>query len=374
MNADLQDRFLDFHRVRGFHVHESFPLVINDPTILFTNATVTPFKSMFLGPTERKNFALVQKCLRLGGSGGDLETPRSNRNYGSVFDMLGSGLFDASQDSAVAYFIDVLVELGLRKEDLVFTMLSGLGFDQALERTGIDGSKIHQFADAKDLQHEWSFGEGDLHGCGVVARYAPEAHRGVASDNVLEELSRYVQIGRIVHIDGIVRGGTVDKLPFPAYDVGIGLSRVEIALHGNCESSMRPWRIISSRLQSSVAGLSGADAHYMANLYRISEELIGEGLLPGKKKQAYALRKVMRLLIEEIWLKSGALGDVAAILSEPAGAFPRHGALQSAFAQEEAALRGILSVAKRQQAKHPEMGQDELRATFGIRPSLLELV
>lgn len=373
MIRDLEQEFLSYHRTRGFRIYESFPLVIDDPTILFTNATVTPFKPMFTGARERENFALVQKCLRLGGSSGNLETPRTNPNHTSLFTMLGSGLFDIEQESAVAYFVDVLVKLGLSRDRLVFTALSHLGFGQALERAGIGEHQIRLFVDAKDLQHEWSFGEGDLHGCGVVARYIPDECLGRTYDDVVQELSCYLQIGRLVHIDGISRGAAVERNEFSAYDMGIGLGRVEAALKGNCEGSLRSWRLCANRLQMSMPNLSSGDAHYMANLFRVVEELVSEGLLPGKKKHAFVLRKVMRLLIEEIWLQSGALVDTSAILASQNAVPACRDLLYSTFSQEEDALRKILSTVKEKQRKHAEMSAEQLRATFGIRFGLLEL-
>ncbi len=369
----LREKFLNYHRDRGFGIYESFPLVINDPTILFTNATVTPFKSRFTGDEKRENFALVQKCLRLGGTGGDLETPRLNANYTSIFDMLGSGLFDVSQDTAVAYFVEVLLELGLKKERLAFTALSDFGYEMALERAGIEPQQVRLFTDARDIQHEWSFGEGDLHGCGIIVRYVPNGFTGSVSDCSLFELASYVQIGRIVHIDGIARGSTVESFSYSAYDIGIGLNRVETALMGNCEQSLHPWRVLSDQLQTAITKLSRLDAHYTANLFRIAEDLVGEGLLPGKKKHAYALRKVMRLLIEEVWLKSEALVDISTVLVRPFGVSPCQDLLRQVIYQEEVALRGVLSAAVQKQKKHPDMTPEELRATFGIRPSLLGL-
>lgn len=373
MIAFLKEKFLSYHRARGFGIYESFPLVIDDPTVLFTNATITPFKPMFTGLEQRVNYALVQKCLRMGGAGGNLETPRSNINYTSLFDMLGSGLFDVSQDVAVAYFIEVLMALGLRKENLVFTTLANLGFEQALERAGISPQQMRLFADAKDIVHEWSFGEGDLHGCGVVAWHVPESYQKASSNRVPQELSNLVQIGRIVHIDGIARGLEVEAFPYAAYDMGIGLNRVELALNGNSEVSVSLWRVLSKQLQSSVSGLCDTDAHYMANLYRITEELVGEGLQPGKKKHAYALRKVVRLLIEEIWLKSASLADIPTVLAGPLASSPCQGLLMQVLSQEQGALRGVLASARQKYKKHPDMSPEEMRSTFGIRPSLLTL-
>ncbi len=328
---------------------------------------------MFMGVEKRVNYALVQKCLRLGGASGNLDTPRTNPNFTSLFEMLGSGLFDVSQDVAVAYFVEVLASLGLRRENLLFTTLANLGFELALERAGIRLQQIRVFADAKDIVHEWSFGEGDLHGCGVVAWHVPEGYQKSTSDSVLQELSHFVQIGRIVHIVGVARGASVETFPYAAYDLGLGLSRVELALSGNCEVFLRPWRVFAAHFQAVIAGLGKTDAHYLANLYRIVVELVGEGLLPGTKKQAYALRKVIRLLIEEIWMKSGTLVDIPTVLTASVSTSPSPDLLISIFSQEEKALRAVLSVAAKKQREHPDMSLEELRSTFGIRPSLLRL-
>lgn len=373
MIQGLKDLFLEFHRKAGFRLYETFPLVIDDPTILFTNATVTPFKPMFMGVAEKESFALVQRCLRLGGSGGDLDSLRSNTNHASLFDMLGSGFFNVNLDDAVAYFIRALEHLGLSKDRLVFSMLADHGFDQALERAGVRMSNIRLFEGAEVMPHEWSFGEGDLHGCGVVARYIPD---GVypQSDDVVQELSRCVQIGRLVHIDGVDRGRVVDRFPYTAYDMGIGLNRVEMALTGSCEESLASWRLIARHLMSSVPAMSAGDAHYAANLYLIAEALVREGLLPGKNRQAYALRNIMRALIEEIWVQSKATVDISKVLADPLRASSACDNLERVLSQEEGAMRKVLATAAQKRSKHPQMTEDELRSTFGIRPSLLKFV
>lgn len=328
---------------------------------------------MFTGAQERTNFALVQKCLRLGGASGDLETPRSNLNYSSIFEMLGSGLFDVSQDEAVAYFIKVLESIGLQKKKFVFTTVAGLDFEQSLARAGIERQQVRVFDDPKKLQHEWTFGEGDLHGCGVVAWYVPNHLPVTPGGDVLQELSNYVQVGRIVHIDGLSRGEKVEKFSYTAYDMGLGLGRVEFALTGGCDISLSAWRKLSRHFKSIFGTLSESDAHYMANLYRVIEDLVNEGLVPGSKKQAYALRKVVRLLTEEIWLSSEAIVDVNDTLELCIAESPNHGLLRKVLQDEELALRRALSNAAQKQKKNPHMNEEELRATFGIRQGLLRL-
>lgn len=372
MLVALKRIFLEYHQAKGFKIYDSFPLVINDPTVLFTNATITPFKTMFTGAVRRDNYALVQKCLRLGGAGGSLETARENTNYTSLFEMIGSGLFDVSKDDAVDYLVELLRTLGLPQERLVFTTLHDIGFDSALERAGVASHQIILFDGANEsVHHEWSFGEGDLHGCGVTVRYLPDRFSTTVPEQAIQVLSQCIEIGRLVHIDGVVCGSSVESFQYSAYDMGIGLSRIEIAIHGNCELSMQPLRIVSDCIRHGIPEISQKDAHYMANLYRIIETLLDEGLLPGKKKQAYVLRKVMRSLIEEVWLQSGRLVNMSSILPHFIGVLPSDSLLITMLVQEEGALRALLKVATKKQQKYSGMSKGELRATFGIRHNLL---
>lgn len=367
MNS-VRSTFLEYHRDKGFETHESFPLVIEDPTVLFTNATITPFKPMFAGDTEFSDFALVQRCLRLGGTGGTTEAARQNPNYTSLFDMLGSGVFEIDHDEAVEYFVDMLDALELDRRKMIFSSIGGHALNSALASSSLDPNQVRIFEDPNVIQHDWSFGEGDLHGRGVIAWFSKEGY------DQNPALTDCVQIGRIVHIDGISEGDTVKPFEHTAFDVGLGMGRVELALTGANDESMRPWRNLSSRFKRDFEGISDGDAHYMANLCCVTNELTAEGLMPGNKKHAYALRKIIRSLIEETWLQSGRIVPVQDALSgfiEESIDQPR---VVEAISTEETALRRILANASTTRTKHPEMTPDELRATFGIKPNLLKLI
>jgi len=335
---------------------------------LFTNATITPFKPMFTGDMDFSDFALVQKCLRLGGTSGTTEAARHNLNYTSLFNMLGSGVFEIDHDEAVEYFVDMLDSLELDKSKMIFSSIGGHALNSALTSSSLDPGQVRVFEDPNVVQHEWSFGEGDLHGRGVIAWFAKEGYKQNP------ELTDCVQIGRIVHIDGISEGDTVKPFEYAAFDVGLGMGKVELALTGSDDESMRPLRNLSSQFKGTFEGISDGDAHYMANLCRVIDELTAEGLMPGNKKHAYVLRKITRSLIEETWLQLGQIVDV----QDRLGGFIEGSIDQSrvveAVSAEEAALRGILVNVTSIRTKHPEMTQEKLHATFGIKPSLLKLV
>jgi alanyl-tRNA synthetase len=364
----IKSSFLEFHQDRGFTIHDSFPLVIDDPTVLFTNATITPFKPMFSGDMDSSNYALIQKCLRLGGTGGTADTARVDINYTSLFNMLGSGLFNVSHDDALKYFVDMLGALGLNKNNLIFSTIEGHPLESSLRSASLDANQVRIIEDPKALKHDWSFGEGDLHGRGVIAWHASEGY----IQN--PDLSDCLQIGRIVDIDGISKGTSVIPFEHTAFDVGLGLSRVELALTGKNEVTMKQWRILSEQLKNSLDGISEGDAHYMANLCRVIDELTLEGLMPGNKKHSYVLRKIVRSLIEETWLHSEGFVDVESVLQFFIEGSMSKSRVAAAISDEQTSLRRILSEVESRRKKHPEMTVSELYSTFGIRPNLFSLM
>lgn len=369
MTEYLKSRFQQYHQDKGFSIYESFPLVTtDDPTVLFTNATITPFKAMFTGETAAENYALVQKCLRLGGTGGNADRAREDIHYTSLFEMLGSGYFGVSPAVALEYFVEMLDSLGLQMENMIFSSIEGNPLATALMSSTLDSNQIRIVEDPKALQHEWSFGEGDLHGIGVIAWFASE---GLGEDTALSDC---LQIGRIVHIDGISEGGSVRPFEYTAFDVGLGMSRVERAIEGKGEVSLKPWRDLSEQFKNTFENISDGDAHYMSNLCLIIDELTFEGLEPGKKKHEYVLRKTIRSLIEEVWLQSGSFVSVSKALHTFIEGSKSKSRLETVISAEESAIRQILSKAESIRRKNPEMTFDELHATFGIKPTLLSLL
>jgi alanyl-tRNA synthetase len=282
--------------------------------------------------------------------------------------MLGSGIFEVGHDEAVAYFIDMLDAIGLERDKMIFSSVGGHALNAALTESSLRAGQVRVFDGPSAMQHEWSFGNGDLHGRGVIAWFSEAGY------DQNPELSDCIQIGRIVHIDGISKDGETRPFDYNAFDVGLGMGRVELALTGGSDDSMRSWRNLSNQFKTQFAGIADGDAHYMANLCCVIDELTAEGLMPGNKRHAYVLRKMIRSLVEETWLQSGDFADVQDTLgSFMKGAIDEAKVVQSVVS-EEAALRHILSNAVTTKAKNPDMTPEELHATYGIKPSLLSLV
>ena len=176
--------------------------------------------------------------------------------------MLGSGVFEIDHDDAVEYFIGMLDALGIDRRKMIFSSIGGHALNSALTTSSLEPGQLRVFEDRSVMQHEWSFGEGDLHGRGVIAWYSEVGY------DQNPELTDCVQLGRIVHIDGISENGMVKPFEYTAFDVGLGMGRVELALTGGNDESMRPLRNLSSRFKASFKGISDGDAHYMGQSLR----------------------------------------------------------------------------------------------------------
>src|SRR3989344_8125754 len=135
---EIKTTLLEFHKDRGYRLFESFPLVSADPTVMFINATITPFKSWFADDSAHSdNYALIQGCLRMGGAS-ELNVVGINPYYLTFFEMFGSGTFHTTHDKAVSYLLELLAVFGIEKKHLYFTIPASKEFHAALKRSGID--------------------------------------------------------------------------------------------------------------------------------------------------------------------------------------------------------------------------------------------
>ncbi|MFH1223636.1 MAG: alanine--tRNA ligase-related protein, partial [Pseudomonadota bacterium] len=110
--AQIKEAFYNYHASAGFQNYPSFPVTTDDPTVLFVNASMTPFKSAYLNGGYRNNYAIVQNCLRMGGAA-DMNLVGLNPYYHTFFEMYGSGIFTQDYYSACQMMISLLVDLGL---------------------------------------------------------------------------------------------------------------------------------------------------------------------------------------------------------------------------------------------------------------------
>lgn len=382
MIKQIKESLLAYHQARGFTLYESFPLVTDDPTVLFTNATITPFKHIF-GDRDATphNYALVQRCLRVGGGAGELETARADPNYSSFFEMFGSGLFNCSHRAATKYFLDMLVHIGLPKAKLRFTVPETTMFATALVECGVDESSIFAINENSEFWQEWRFGKDGLIGKGITAIYANDDVRVVSIDEMANAPQSFVEIGNLIHVYGKAEGERVVSILHEGFDVGMGVERLAIILQGKTLYELAPFCQLIEVVAKHIKVLGGKDAdsgtlRIVVDHLRSINALIQEGLGPGNKQQAFVLRKLIRSLLETLWLSVGRIISSVEIVRAFAelDVSGSTALVTKIVCEEERIFRMTLERGRNVLTKNPLLDPEVLKGTYGIRQSLLPLL
>lgn len=382
MNQQLKKSLIEYHRARGFVLYDSFPLVGNDATVLFTNATITPFKRFFEDKSVvPHDYALIQRCLRVGGGAGGLDTAQSDPNYSSLFEMFGSGLFNSSYPAAVDYFLGMLGCTGLPIGHFRFTVPENSAFDEALRKNGVPSSSIFALQANGEFWQEWRFGKDGLVGKGLTAIFARENRPANSINVMLSNPAAFVEIGNLIHIYGKVADEEIVPAAHEGFEVGIGMGRLAIALEDKTLYALSPLRelmgVVVESLRTLVQkDLDIGDLRVIIDHLRSIGVLIQEGVKPGNKQQAFILRKLIRSLLEKVWLFSERAVSLAGVISAFAELdSPQHSALVAEIiSQEERIFQETLERGRVLLAKNPSLLPEVLKSTYGIRESLLPLI
>ncbi len=307
--AQIRQMYLDFFKRQGHEIVPSSSLVVaNDPTLLFTNAGMVQFKDLFLGLEQRpyKRATTSQKCLRVSGKHNDLEEVGPSPRHHTFFEMLGNFSFgDYFKADAIRFAWQLLIEeFQLPIERLWFTVFAGKGDvppdDEAARlwvETGAAPERVLRFGEKDNF---WVMADtGPCGPCSEITVYIGDdlsrMHpRGVNSDD-----PDYVEIWNLVFMQ--FERSTMQPLPRPSVDTGMGLERMAMVLQGVSSTyETDAFRTIIERIIS----VRGSDeAHYRAHFapYRAVADhsravafLIADGVLPGNNGRSYVLRRILR--------------------------------------------------------------------------------
>ncbi len=315
----IRRTFLDFFGSRGHEVVPSAPLVPqNDPTLMFTNAGMVPFKDVFTGKDVRpyKRAASSQKCIRISGKHNDLENVGVTARHHTFFEMLGNFSFGAYfKEEAIVSAWELLTKVyGIPSDKLVVTIFQGAeGFpadDEAAELwrkvTGFGDDRILRLGMADNF---WTMGDtGPCGPCSEIHYF----HGGAADVSRFGEEPRldgsgWTEIWNLVFMqyDRAEKNAPVTSLPAPSIDTGMGLERVSCVLQGvtsNYDTDLlRPLVDLASSIANKPYGATHApddvSMRVIADHARTTAFLIAEGVLPEKQRREYVLRRVMRRAI-----------------------------------------------------------------------------
>ena len=381
MNQQIKSTLLDYHRARGFVLYETFPLVSSDPSVLFTNATITPFKHLFEGCAMPHNYALVQCCLRVGGGAGELETAHADPNYSSLFEMFGSGLFGCQHQEAVEYFINMLASVGLPVKNLRFVVPESSPFSAALLTYGVTKSSIFPIRENGKFWHQWRFGKDGLIGSGLTAIFARDNKTVASTDEMAVDYKSFVEIGNLIHIYSKSSGGSIIPIPREGFDIGMGVARLAMIMQNKTLYELSPFNELTNVVSSLMCDLTGKSVdvgtiRVIVDHLRSINALIVEGLRPGNKQHMFVLRKLIRSMLEIIWVCAGRIISPMEIVSIFAHCdVPDFAHLvESVVSEEEHAFYKVLEQGRKVLKKNPRLDSEILKSTYGIRQSLIPLI
>lgn len=301
--ADLRNKFIDYFKSHGHQAVASSSLVpADDPTLLFTNAGMNQFKDCFLGAEKRSYTRAVssQRCVRAGGKHNDLENVGYTARHHTFFEMLGNFSFgDYFKKEAVEFAWNFLTkEIGLPKEKLLVTVYSedDEAFDIWENHIGVPKEKIIRISTSDNF---WSM--GDTGPCGPCSEifYDHGAHIwGGPPGTPEEDGDRFIEIWNLVFMQFNKQAdGTMEPLPKPSIDTGMGLERISAILqnvHSNYEIDLFQNLIKSAASIVGSEDLENKSLRVIADHIRSCSFLICDGVMPSNEGRGYVLRRIIR--------------------------------------------------------------------------------
>ena len=358
----LRESFLSYFEKNGHKRRPSAPLVPeNDPTLLFVNAGMVPFKNIFTGAETpfAPRATTSQKCVRAGGKHNDLDNVGYTARHHTFFEMLGNFSFgDYFKDEAIAFGWEyVTKELGLSPEKLLVTVFSE--DEQAAEIW----KKVSGFSDSKIIRiptsdNFWSMGDtGPCGPCSEIFYDHGEGIPGGPPGSPDEDGDRFIEIWNLVFMQfEQVAKGKREDLPKPSIDTGMGLERVAALLQGKHNNYETDLFLSLIAAEEDVYGLKTSDENIasfrvIADHLRTSAFLIADGVLPSNEGRGYVLRRIMRRAMRHGHLLGGREPLMhkltPALVAEMGDAYPElsraQTAIESALEQEETRFRRTLA-------------------------------
>nr|WP_298250945.1 alanine--tRNA ligase [uncultured Halomonas sp.] len=346
-SADIRQAFLSYFEAHDHSIVPSSSLVPgNDPTLLFTNAGMVPFKDVFLGRDPRPYVRATssQRCVRAGGKHNDLDNVGYTARHHTFFEMLGNFSFgDYFKRDAIRFAWEFLTEtLGLPKEKLWVTV--HVSDDEAeriwKEEVGIDPERFSRL----DEDNFWQM--GDTGPCGpsseIFYDHGPEVWGGPPGSPE-EDGDRYIEIWNLVFMQfDRDAEGNMHPLPKPSIDTGMGLERVAAVMqgvHSNYEIDLFQNLLAAAARHTGHEDTRNPSLRVIADHIRSCAFLIVDGVLPSNEGRGYVLRRIIRRAIRH-GHKLGAQDNffhrlVAALDAEMGAAYPE---LREARAQIERVL------------------------------------
>jgi len=358
---EIRRSFLDYFGSNGHEEVQSAPLVpFSDPTLMFVNAGMVPFKNAFTGletpPAPRATSA--QKCVRAGGKHNDLDNVGYTARHHTFFEMLGNFSFgDYFKEQAIDHAWTLLTkEWGLDKDRLLVTVYhtDDEAFELWKKRTGFANERIIRIPTKDNF---WAMGsDGPCGPCSEIFYDHGDHIWGGPPGSPEEDGDRFVEIWNLVFMQFTQEADEiVGDLPKPSIDTGMGIERVAAVMqgvHDNYDTDTFKALIAASEALTGVKAQGDQQASHrvIADHLRSTSFLLADGVLPGNEGRGYVLRRIMRRAMRHAHLLGASEPLmhrlVPDLVSEMGAAYPElvrgQPLIQEVLEREEAQFRRTL--------------------------------
>ena len=413
-SSEIRTTFLDFFASKGHAIVPSAPLVIkDDPTLMFTNAGMNPFKDVFIGarPAQHPRIADTQKCLRVSGKHNDLEEVGIDTYHHTLFEMLGNWSFgDYFKQEAIDWAWELLTEVyGLNPEQLYVTVFGGdtgdgLASDEEARGMWLKHVAADRILNGSKKDNFWEMGEtGPCGPCSEIhIDLRPEAERAAqpGADLVNADHPQVIEIWNLVFMQFQRKAdGSLVPLPAQHVDTGMGFERLVRAIEGKSSNYdtdvFKPYLDKLTALSGHAYGQTeriDIAFRVIADHIRAVAFAIADGQLPASGGAGYVIRRILRRAVRygysDLGFREPFMTHLVPVMQEAMGeAFPelhQQGALVAqVIAEEESAfLRTLESGLKRLDVAMAEAKDGvvsgarafELYDTFGFPLDLTALI
>ena len=299
----VRKTYIDYFRSKGHELVDSDSLVPqNDPSLLFTNAGMVPFKDVLLGVEKRPYTRAVssQRCLRVGGKHNDLENVGYTARHHTFFEMLGNFSFgDYFKKEAIAFAWELLTEnYSIPAEKLWITVFKDDDESETIWREDI-GVPAERISRLDEEDNFWTM--GDTGPCGPCSEiyydHGPEIEGSppaIGSDPG----DRFIEIWNLVFAQfDRSQDGSLNPLPSPCVDTGLGLERMAAVLqgkHSNFETDLFTPLIKDAAKICGTKDLNNPSLKVISDHLRASAFLVADGVSASNEGRGYVLRRIIR--------------------------------------------------------------------------------
>ena len=315
-SSEIRNTFLDFFSSKGHQIVPSAPLVLkDDPSLLFVNAGMNPFKDIFLGlrKSENSKVANSQKCLRVSGKHNDLEEVGLDTYHHTLFEMLGNWSFgDYFKKDAIKWAWELLTEIyGLDRDRIYVTVFEGdlkdgLAHDNDSENFWLQFISSNRIINGNKKDNFWEM--GDVGPCGPCSeihydlRNDSERKKVDGADLVNKDHPQVIELWNLVFIEfQRLSNGVLKSLSDKHVDTGMGLERLVRAINlkkSNYDTDLfTPYIKKLSKISSKKYGfVEDIDVAFrvIADHIRAVSIAIGDGQIPSNIGAGYVIRRILR--------------------------------------------------------------------------------